>query len=486
MTLSFGQTQTSGSTTPHLSPLGRGRNGEAVPGEGFGFPTEDPSPGCYATDLSPAGRGGKCPPIRVSFVIDNLGRAGTESQLLALLRTLDRRAVQPSLVLLDGEGDASRELEPAGVPILRLGVRKLASVRAVSAAKRLRAFWLEHRPDVAQIYFLDSAYFAVPVAKACGVRKVVRVRNNLGYWVSAKHKWLGRLIRPWVDVTLTNSELGREALVTGEGLARKRVAVIENGVDLVPVSPGGEGLVWNPSPPGERGRGEGDSCEADPIPPHPQPLSPGGEGSQRIGTVANLRPVKNIAGLMRTAKSLLPEFPHLRFEVAGDGEQRAELEALHAALGLGDRFVLRGSITDVPAFLRSLDVAVLPSLSEGMSNAVLEYMAAGLPVVATAVGATPKLLDGCGVLVPAGDDTALSAALAALLRNPDRAATLGAAARRRVEAEYGRDAMRRRFEEFYRDLVGVPAVPFTSPRGAESLRNRTHSGIGFASGSPRR
>jgi len=399
----------------------------------------------------------------VSFVIDNLGRAGTESQLLALLRTLDRRAVQPSLVLLDGEGDASRELEPAGVPILRLGVRKLASVRAVSAAKRLRAFWLEHRPEVAQIYFLDSAYFAVPVAKACGVRKVVRVRNNLGYWVSAKHKWLGRLIRPWVDVTLTNSELGRQALVTGEGLARKRVAVIENGVDVdrYPSSPR--------------------ACERP-----SQAARTLAATTLRVGTVANLRPVKNIAGLMRAAKLLLPEFPHLRFEVAGDGEQRAELEALHAALGLGDRFVLRGSITDVPAFLRSLDVAVLPSSSEGMSNAVLEYMAAGLPVVATAVGATPKLLDGCGVLVPAGDDTALSAALAALLRNPDRAATLGAAARRRVEAEYGRDAMRRRFEEFYRDLVGVPAVQFTSPRGAESLRNRTHSGIGFASESPRR
>ncbi len=173
----------------------------------------------------------------------------------------------------------------------------------------------------------------------------------------------------------------------------------------------------------------------------------------RVGTVANLRPVKNIAGLMRAAKSLLADFPHLRFEVAGDGEQRAELEALHRELGLGDRFNLRGSISDVPAFLRSLDVAVLPSHSEGMSNAVLEYMAAGLPVVATAVGATPTLLAGCGVLVPPNDDAALSSALAELLRNPDRAAELGAAARRRVEAEYSRDAMRQRFERFYRELV---------------------------------
>ena len=130
------------------------------------------------------------------------------------------------------------------------------------------------------------------------------------------------------------------------------------------------------------------------------------------------------------------------------------MEALHRDLGLGERFFLRGSISDVPAFLRSLDVAVLPSLSEGMSNAVLEYMAAGLPVVATAVGANPTLLTGCGVLVPPGDDTALSAALAGVLRDPARAAEMGASGRRKVEAEYSRDAMRRRFERFYRELVG--------------------------------
>ncbi len=374
-------------------------------------------------------------PIRVSFVIDNLGRAGTESQLLALLRTLGRRAVQPSLVLLDGAAESSRALEPVGVPILRLGLRKLLSVGTVSAATRLRAFWREHRPDVAQIYFLDSAYFAVPVAKACGVRKVVRVRNNLGYWLSAKHKLLGRLIRPWVDVTLTNSEMGRDALVTGEGVSARRVAVIENGVDLdrYPVTASSPRAC-------ERSDKSARTLAAT---------------AARIGTVANLRAVKNIAGLMRAAKQLLAAFPDARFEVAGDGDQRAELEALHTALGLGDRFVFRGSISDVPAFLRSLDVAVLPSHSEGMSNAVLEYMAAGLPVVATAVGANPTLLAGCGVLVPPNDDTALAAALAALLRDPARAAALGTAARARVEVEYSRDAMRRRFEAFYRRLANV-------------------------------
>src|SRR5438067_9452587 len=104
-------------------------------------------------------------PVRVCFMIDRLSRAGTETQLVALIRELDRSQVRPSLVLLDGEDDLSRALEPADCPVLRLGVRKLFRPKAVGAARRLRAFWREHRPDVLQVYFLDAAYLGAPLAK---------------------------------------------------------------------------------------------------------------------------------------------------------------------------------------------------------------------------------------------------------------------------------------------------------------------------------
>ena len=158
-------------------------------------------------------------PVRVSFVIDNLGRAGTESQLLALIRALDRTRVEPSLVLLDGESEDSRRLEPTDCPILRLGVKKLFGASALVAAKRLHSFWKAIRPDIAQIYFLDSAYFGVPVAKLVGVRKIVRVRNNLSYWLTRKHRAWNRMIRPFVDATLTNSDAGRDALIAQDGRA---------------------------------------------------------------------------------------------------------------------------------------------------------------------------------------------------------------------------------------------------------------------------
>lgn len=362
-------------------------------------------------------------PVRVCFMIDRLSRAGTESQLIALIRELDRSQVCPSLVLLDGEDDLSRALEPADCPVIRLGVRKLFSTKAVGAARQLRAFWREQRPEVLQVYFLDAAYLGAPLAKACGIRKVLRVRNNLGYWVTRRHRVLSRLVRPFVDATLTNTEAGKDALVANDGLRPDRVVVLENGVDVARFK---RFMLPDTS-----------------------------KKAVRVGCVANLRPVKNIDGLMRAAKAALERFPQLTFEVAGDGEQRETLAVLHAELGLGERFVLRGSVSDVAGFLRSVDVAVLPSHSEGMSNALLEYMAAGRAVIATDVGANAKLLDGgkCGLLIPPNDETALVEALNTLLANPLRAASYGAAARNRVNAEFSRTAMRKRFEGFYREIV---------------------------------
>jgi glycosyltransferase involved in cell wall biosynthesis len=361
-------------------------------------------------------------PVGVCFLIDKLSRAGTETQLLALIRELDRTHVRPSLVLLDGDDPLSHELTPTDCPVLRLGVTKLASRTAVRAAGQLRAFWREHPADVLQAYFLDSAYFGVPLAKLAGVRRVVRVRNNLGYWLTRKHRLMNRVLGPLTDVTLTNTDAGRDALVRGEGVPADRVEVIANGVDL-------------------------DRFAA--VPP------PFMSGAVTVGCVANLRPVKNLDGLMRAAARVCERFPHVRFAVAGDGEQRGELERLRGELGLGDRFRLVGSVSDVPAFLGSVDIAVLPSHSEGMSNAVLEYMAAGRPVVATDVGASASVLGGCGVVVPPGDEPALAGAIAGLVADPTAARQLGAAARVRAEAEFSRAAMRRRFEAFYSRLAGA-------------------------------
>src|SRR5262249_50500150 len=123
--------------------------------------------------------------------------------------------------------------------------------------------------------------------------------------------------------------------------------------------------------------------------------------------------------------------------------------------GLTGKFHLLGSQKDILAFLASLDVAVLSSHAEGMSNAVLEYMAAARPIVATAVGATPEVIEngGCGLLRPPGNAEAMADGIGRVLSAPVLARRLGEAARRRAVERYSRQAMVRRFEELYLALV---------------------------------
>ncbi|HKA06095.1 MAG TPA: glycosyltransferase, partial [Gemmataceae bacterium] len=126
-------------------------------------------------------------PINACFVIDRLSRAGTETQLLALIRHLDREKVRPSLCLLGDDG-SSKDLYPDDCPILELGLNKLVGPAAIPAAAKLAGFWRRQQADVVVTYFLDSTYFAVPVARLCGIRHVVRVRNNVGYWLTPLHR----------------------------------------------------------------------------------------------------------------------------------------------------------------------------------------------------------------------------------------------------------------------------------------------------------
>ncbi len=362
-------------------------------------------------------------PVRVCFMIDCLSRAGTETQLLALIERLDRRVVAPSLCLLNGTDPLSRELAPRNCPVLHLGLESFARRDLLRKMFRLCGFWREQAIDVLQTYFLDSTYFGVPLARLMGIRRIVRVRNNIGHFLTPRHSLLGKLYGRLVDVTLTNSEIGRVALQKAELLTEDRIAVLENGVDL-------ERYLHAPPPNIHK-------------------------ASIQVGMVANLRTIKNVDGLIRVARQLCEHHPRLSFAVAGDGPERDSLQRQIDAARLSNCFRLTGSLSDVPAFLARQDIAVLCSHAEGMSNALMEYMASGRAIVATNVGGNHRLIEHevHGLLVPPRDDQALAAAIDRYLREPQLARRLGQAARQRVESEFSRDAMRHRFEAFYTQLV---------------------------------
>ncbi|HTU91284.1 MAG TPA: glycosyltransferase [Gemmataceae bacterium] len=359
--------------------------------------------------------------MRVCFVIDELTVAGTESQLLALIRHLDGRRVRPYLCLLCGDKPLSQALEPSDCPILRLDVRSLRHPRTLLRVWRFLRFLRRERIDVVQTYFADSSYFGIPSAWLAGVPHRIRTRNNLGHWLTPLHRRLGRLLNIFTTRTIANCEAARQALLEAEQPRPESVLVLENGVDL------------------DRFRN----------------LRPTVATGPRVGMVANLRPVKGLDVFVRAAGLVHALHPQADFIVAGEGELREALEQQAAAEGLAGHFSLPGRMADVPGFLAGLDVAVLCSHAEGMSNALLEYMAAGRAIVSTHVGATPELIaDGVhGLLVPPGDAEKLAEAIGRLLADRELAQRLSAAARKRAWERYSREAMVRRFEEFYLSFV---------------------------------
>ena len=176
----------------------------------------------------------------------------------------------------------------------------------------------------------------------------------------------------------------------------------------------------------------------------------------KVGMVANMRHVKGRDIFIRMAAILAASHPNVVFELAGDGED-ASLNRMINEFGIQSRVKLIGRVIDIPLFLSSLDVAVLTSRSEGLSNAILEHMAAGRPIVATAVGGNVELIKDRinGILVPPEDPKAVANAVGRLLDNPELAGQLGASAKHQVEQKYSLSAMVKRYEDFYLRLLAA-------------------------------
>lgn len=180
-----------------------------------------------------------------------------------------------------------------------------------------------------------------------------------------------------------------------------------------------------------------------------------------IACVGRLHPQKGLTHLFGAFHALLKLHPTARLLLAGDGPDRPTLEETVRTLRLGPFVRFLGTVASPWPLLAAADIFVLPSLWEGMPNALLEAMAAGLPAVTTAVGAVPEMVvDGREALVvPPGDAGALASALAELAAAPARRREMGELARRRVENAYRIEATVAQTERLYEELLGVPDEP---------------------------
>jgi sugar transferase (PEP-CTERM/EpsH1 system associated) len=251
---------------------------------------------------------------------------------------------------------------------------------------------------------------------------------------SRKYRWIRRLYQPLVHRYVPLSQELGNYLSNRVGVAKSKLRLICNGVDVERFRPGETKIRETVLPSGF----------AD-------------QDSLLIGSVGRLEAVKDQLTLVRAFNELCllrPDDNRLRLVLIGDGSLRDKVEELVAKAGIQDRVWLAGNREDVPQLLSALDVFVLPSLAEGISNTILEAMACGLPVVATRVGGNGELVrEGeTGFLVPRADPQAMAAALLNYVDYAALRAAHGAAARTRVEGSFSIDRMVSRYLEVYDEL----------------------------------
>jgi glycosyltransferase involved in cell wall biosynthesis len=378
-------------------------------------------------------------PIRLLLVVDSLEVGGAERQVVDLAGALRRKGYGIT-VACSVAGDLSGALEEAGVPVRPL-LKRLAKRRlSLAYAWRLRRLLKGEQFDLVHAHIYASIAAAAIATLETDVPLVITEHTEAS-WQDWRARWVSRWVYRRAARIIAVSTPIRRRLIERDDVHPDLITIVPNAV-----ASASEPHADAPLPTELRER----------------PL---------VGVVARLQPEKGVASFLKAAARVAPQFPEAHFVVAGDGPFQQELVALTEDLDLGSRVHFLGFRSDASALMRSLDVLVAPSLTEGSPLVTLEAMAAGVPVVASAVGGIPDQIrhDKEGLLVPPGDTDALGNALLALLRDPPRARRLGEAGRRRVASRFSHATMVRQIEDVYRDVLGRPAAQSIAP-GEPELR----------------
>ncbi len=374
---------------------------------------------------------------KIFYLLDSFNIGGTETQAVELARRMDPAKYDITLACLRKQGPLIERLNGSSVKVVEFHPKGgIDSPRGLYQLARMVTFLHRGRFEVVHAHDLWSNMIGVVAGKLAGVPVIITSQRDLSHdaWYQSKRKkWLRRAQRA-SSAVLTNAGMIREGLVRDEGLPADKVRVVYNGVDL-------DGFRSAP-----RARAH---------------IFTGLERAKLVVLVGNMHTeIKGHPTLIAAAPGIGSRCPEVRFVLVGDGEMRRDFELAAENAGVTPHFLFCGRRNDVSAILASCDVAVLPSAAEGMPNAVLEYMAAGLPVVATAVGGNLEVIeDGVtGLLVPPGDAVALGNAVARLLEDPVLAQRLAQNGRKLVERKFSFERLTREVGELYEELLMAKGV----------------------------
>ena len=329
--------------------------------------------------------------------------------------------------LYDGDGPIANEIRALGISVFDLG---MPSKWRWDALWRLYRLLRRERPTILHTWMYHANIPGRVLGRLTGIPIIVNSERTMGM-ESRWRYWVNRMTDLWTDRVVCVSQQVADFVVNHIGIPQDKVIVIPNGIET---------LDFERLP--DKGQARTDlGLPLDPV---------------LVGTVARLDSVKRVDVLLHALTSL----PQVYSLIVGEGPKRASLLALSKRLDLTDRVRLVGHQENVSAWLAALDVFVLSSDWEGMPNALLEAMAAGLPVVATAVGGIPDVVvEGVnGFLVPPRDPTSLAQAITRMLDDPDRRHRMGQAGRKRAIEHFSAERMVERTQNLYEQLLAEKGI----------------------------
>ena len=368
-------------------------------------------------------------PVRVVHLVTTLAIGGLEKVVLDLVRFGSPDRFTMRVVCLDDSGVLEDRFAMLGVEVDVIGTAGSVPARILRLARRLKML----KPHVLHTHNPQAHLHGALAARLARVPVVVHTKHGRHYEDHVALAWLNRLASRWTSRLVAVSDDAASVAREMEGVPAGGVRVIHNGIDTQMFAAR-----------------------------EPRPLL----APMRAVTVGRLSAIKDHATLLRAVRRVVDQVPTFRLDIVGDGPERAGLEALRQTLGLRQTVHFHGYHEDVSGFLAGADFFVLPSISEGLSIALLEAMAAGLPTIATDVGGNREVVvpGETGYLIPSRAPDVLAAVMLRMQSDTAGIERMGRAARRRVEEHFNVRRVVQQYEALYLDCLEPARVePAAAP-----------------------
>jgi L-malate glycosyltransferase len=361
----------------------------------------------------------------VLLLARELHQGGSERQLTEVALGLDRARFEPHVGAFRPDGMRGDELRNAGIPTVHFPVYSFRSAAAVAGFWRLVRYIRRHNIHLVHTFDAPLTVYAMPVVRY--FTSAVAVSSQRGHRALAPAlrslvRWTDRM----VDGVVVNCKYLKSHLINDEQVAERLVHICYNGIDLGQFCPG---------------------------PSNRPPSLP--EDALVVGVVCALRPEKGLLTLVDAFARVRPLRKEMKLVFVGSGSVLPDLRARAQEVGVAADCVWEPATSDVAKWLRTFDIFVLPSLSEALSNSLMEAMACGCPVIASDVGGNTEIVRGgeTGLLFEPGNAGALAEALNRLIKDPSLRKTLGENGEKMIRHGFSRAASASRMAEIYEELL---------------------------------